>query len=119
TRLSNEDDFSELKERLKPLCKRTLRKQVLEYVKYTNRHALVQEFMPSEEEQRLYDLVSDYLQQPTLYALPASQRSLMTLILRKLLASSTYAISNTPQGLASKLEAAAAASERVESLPDS
>ncbi len=42
----------------KPLCKRTLRRQVLEYVKYTNRHALVQEFVPSEEEQRLYDLVS-------------------------------------------------------------
>ena len=93
TRLGNDDDFKELKERLKPICKRTLRKQVLEYVKYTNRHALVQEFVPTPEEQRLYDLVSDYLQQPTLYALPASQRSLMTLILRKLLASSTYAIS--------------------------
>ena len=59
TRLSNEIDFNELKERLKPICKRTLRKQVLEYVKYTNRHALVQEFVPTEEEQRLYDLVSD------------------------------------------------------------
>ena len=92
TRLGNDSDFADLKERLKPLCKRTLRRQVLEYVKYTNRHALVQEFVPTPEEQRLYDLVSDYLQQPTLYALPASQRQLMTLILRKLLASSTYAI---------------------------
>jgi len=100
TRLSNEDDFSELKERLKPLCKRTLRKQVLEYVNYTNRHALVQGFTPSDEEQRLYDLVSEYLQQPKLYALPASQRQLITLILRKLLASSTYAISATLEGLA-------------------
>ena len=95
TRLANDDDFNDLKERLRPICKRTLRKQVLEYVKYTNRHALVQEFVPTPEEQRLYDLVSEYLQQPTLYALPASQRSLMTLILRKLLASSTYAISDT------------------------
>ncbi len=95
TRLANDDDFNDLKERLQPICKRTLRKQVLEYVKYTNRHALVQEFVPTPEEQRLYDLVSEYLQQPTLYALPASQRSLMTLILRKLLASSTYAISDT------------------------
>jgi SNF2 family DNA or RNA helicase len=83
TRLGNDADFNELKERLKPLCKRTLRRQVLEYVKYTNRHALVQEFVPTPEEQRLYDLVSAYLQQPTLYALPASQRQLMTLILRK------------------------------------
>ena len=106
---------AELKERLKPLCKRTLRRQVLEYVKYTNRHALVQEFVPSETEQRLYDLVSDYLQQPTLYALPASQRQLMTLILRKLLASSTYAISRTLEGLAHRLEAALAAAAAVDS----
>ncbi|OQW59899.1 MAG: DEAD/DEAH box helicase [Nitrospira sp. ST-bin4] len=117
-RLGNDADFAELKERLRPLCKRTLRKQVLQYVKYTNRHALVQEFVPTAEEQRLYDLVSDYLQQPTLYALPASQRQLMTLILRKLLASSTYAISSTLDGLAGKLEMAAAESEAVDTLPD-
>ncbi|MCC7492731.1 MAG: DEAD/DEAH box helicase family protein [Fimbriimonadaceae bacterium] len=105
-RLGRDDDFSELKERLRPLCKRTLRRQVLEYVKYTNRHALVQEFVPSDAEQELYDLVSDYLQGAQLYALPASQRSLMTLILRKLLASSTYAITATLAGLVQKLQAA-------------
>ena len=118
TRLANDDDFNDLKERLRPICKRTLRKQVLEYVKFTNRHALVQEFVPSQEEQRLYDLVSEYLQQPTLYALPASQRSLMTLILRKLLASSTYAISDTLNGLALKLETAAKEAEAVDSPPE-
>ncbi len=117
-RLGNDADFAELKDRLRPLCKRTLRKQVLQYVKYTNRHALVQEFVPTAEEQRLYDLVSDYLQQPTLYALPASQRQLMTLILRKLLASSTYAISSTLDGLANKLEAAATVSESVDAMPE-
>lgn len=118
TRLANGDDFNDLKERLRPICKRTLRKQVLEYVNYTDRHALVQEFNPTEEEQRLYDLVSEYLQQPTLYALPASQRSLMTLILRKLLASSTYAISDTLNGLALKLETAAKQAEAVDSPPE-
>ncbi|MBE7558705.1 DEAD/DEAH box helicase [bacterium] len=118
TRLGNDTDFNDLKERLRPICKRTLRKQVLEYVKYTNRHALVQEFVPTPEEQRLYDLVSEYLQQPALYALPASQRSLMTLILRKLLASSTYAISNTLNGLAVKLESAAKQAEAVDAPPE-
>jgi ERCC4-related helicase len=118
TRLGNDTDFNDLKERLRPICKRTLRKQVLEYVKYTNRHALVQEFVPTPEEQRLYDLVSDYLQQPALYALPASQRSLMTLILRKLLASSTYAISDTLNGLALKLETAAKEAEAVDAPPE-
>lgn len=98
-------NFAELKERLKPLCKRTLRRQVLQYVKYTNRLPLVQEFTPFPDEQRLYDLVSDYLQQPSLFALPASQRQLVTLVLRKLLASSTHAISGTLAGMVSRLEA--------------
>jgi len=55
-RPSHADDFAELKARLRPLCKRTLRRQVREHVKYPNRHALVQEFVPSRDEQRLYDL---------------------------------------------------------------
>src|SRR5205085_10741281 len=80
------------------------RLQVLEYIKYTNRIALVEEFYPTDDEQRLYDLVSNYLQSDNLYALPPSQRQLMTLILRKLLASSTYAISGTLEALANKLE---------------
>jgi superfamily II DNA or RNA helicase len=101
----NDAEFRALKERLAGICKRTLRRQVLEYVPFTNRHALVQEFVPSSNEQRLYDLVSEYLQRPTLYALPPSQRQLMTLILRKLLASSTYAISGTLDGLVERLEA--------------
>src|SRR5262249_14061365 len=90
----------------------------LEYVKYTNRHALVQEFVPTPEEQQLYDLVSGYLQRDTLYALPASQRQLVTLILRKLLASSTYAISGTLDGMVQRLQAAAAATEAVAAPPE-
>jgi superfamily II DNA or RNA helicase len=105
------EEFTALKERLATICKRTLRRQVLEYVSYTNRHAIVQEFAPSDDEQRLYDLVSEYLQRPKLYALPASQRQLMTLILRKLLASSTYAISGTLEGLVQRLETKMAASD--------
>ena len=104
TRITGEDIFYDLKERLKPVCKRTLRRQVLEYIKFTNRTAITQEFFPTPEEQQLYDLVSSYLQRDNLYALPSSQRSLMTLILRKLLASSTFAIAGTLEALAHKLE---------------
>lgn len=116
--LRNPEDFAQLKERLRPICQRTLRRQVLEYVPYTNRKAIVQEFFPSAEEQKLYDLVSDYLQRPNLFALPSGQRQLMTLILRKLLASSTYAISGTLEALSSKLEAIPQAQEPVELTPD-
>lgn len=111
------EDFAELKERLKPICKRTLRRQVLEYVKYTNRHAIVQEFTPTDDEQRLYDLVTVYLQRESLHALPASQRQLITLVLRKLLASSTYAISGTLAGMVQRLEYAASAATAVDAPP--
>jgi hypothetical protein len=103
-RLSDDIQFDELKERLRPVCHRTLRRQVLEYIRYTNRIPITQEFVPTQEEQTLYDLVSDYLRRPSLQALPSSQRSLMTLIMRKLLASSTFAIAGALDTLARKLE---------------
>ncbi len=93
-----------LKERLSHICTRTLRKQVLEYVRFTQRTPITQDFTPTDEEQRLYDMVSAYLQRDHLFALPASQRSLLTLILRKLLASSTFAIAGTLHSLVKRLE---------------
>lgn len=103
-RLTDQVNYDDLKQRLEPICKRTLRRQVKEYINYTERIAITQDFYPHENEQRLYNLVSDYLQRPNLYALPRSQRQLMTLILRKLLASSSFAITGTFEGLAEKLE---------------
>ncbi|MEZ5032151.1 MAG: SNF2-related protein [Saprospiraceae bacterium] len=100
----DEDNFEDLRKRLQPICKRTLRRQVLEYIKYTERKAIVQEYFPNEDETTLYNWVSDYLQRPKLYSLPFSQRQLMTLILRKLLASSTYAIHGTLDALVKRLE---------------
>lgn len=103
-RLNGEDTFEELKARLAPLCHRTLRRQVLEYIRYTNRIPLTEDFFPTEDEQALYDMVSDYLQRESLYALPNSQRQLITLILRKLLASSTFAIAGALDSLAKRLK---------------
>ncbi|MEQ9587314.1 MAG: SNF2-related protein [Parvibaculaceae bacterium] len=104
TRITGDHQFTQLKERLTPICHRTLRRQVLEYIRYTNRIPITQEFVPTEEEQVLYDMVSDYLRRPSLNALPSSQRTLMTLIMRKLLASSTFAIAGALDSLARKLE---------------
>ena len=99
------DAAERLRERIAPLCKRTLRKQVLEYVQFTRRRCLTREFFPSEEEHELYEEVSGYLRRPALAALPESQRQLITLVLRKLLASSTFAIAATLTGMANRLEA--------------
>lgn len=103
-RISGDGQFDDLKGRLQSVCHRTLRRQVLQYIRYTNRIPITQEFVPTEAEQALYDMVSDYLRRPSLQALPSSQRTLMTLIMRKLLASSTFAIAGALDTLARKLE---------------
>ena len=94
----------QLRQRIAPVCSRALRKQVTEYVPFTNRIPITQEFLPTEEEQDLYDQITSYLQREVLFALPTSQRHLITMVLRKLLASSTFAISHTLRRLADRLE---------------
>ncbi|MBI2479870.1 MAG: DEAD/DEAH box helicase, partial [Planctomycetia bacterium] len=87
--------LANLRARLAPICQRTLRKQVVEYVRYTKRIPITEDFTPSRDEQRLYDQVSAYLQKENLHALPNSQRQLIELVLRKILASSSFAIAAT------------------------
>lgn len=91
----HQGDLDALRQRLKGYVKRTLRKQVLEYVHYTERKTFTQSFMPNDREHALYEAISTYLQKETVYALPKRSRHLMVLILRKLLASSPQAILDT------------------------
>ncbi|MET3482770.1 SNF2-related protein [Methylobacterium sp. 1973] len=98
-------DLPELRARLADFCKRTLRKQVLEYVNYTQRRAITQPFFPAENEQALYDGITLFLQRKDTYAIPSEQRHLTVLILRKLLASSSLAIAGTLETLRDRLVA--------------
>ena len=116
--LSQEQVFKTLKGRLKPICHRTLRRQVTAYVPFTKRHPILEEFTPEESEDRLYELVSEYLRRPNLQALPSGQRSLMTLVLRKLLASSTFAIAGALNSISERLKAKIRKQEPVEPLED-
>lgn len=97
-------DLNDLKDRLKPIVHRTLRKDVLEYIKYTKRIPLIEEFTPTKDETTLYNLISDFLLNENLYSIPAAQRNLITLVARKLLASSTKAITGTLETLINRLE---------------
>ncbi|MCC6917129.1 SNF2-related protein [Nitrosomonas sp.] len=99
-----EQAFNGLRDRLTPLCKRTLRKQVQPYVSYTARKAIIQEFTPSSEEQELSRLVADYLHRPNLKAMPEGQRQLISLVLWKLLASSSHAIAGALETMAKRLQ---------------
>jgi len=96
-------DMNDLKDRLKPIVKRTLRKDVVEYINYTKRIPIVEEFTPSKEEVALYDLISDFLLNEDLFSIPSAQRTLITLVVRKLLASSTTAVMGTLDTLIKRL----------------
>lgn len=101
--MRSDSSLASLKGRLDEFVHRTLRKQVLEYVPYTERKAYTYEFEPSEDELRLYYLVSAYLQRVESYGVPAQQRHLVTLVVRKLLASSTAAVRKTLDSLLKRL----------------
>ena len=96
--------INDLRQRLSVFCKRTLRNQVTEYIRYTERRPITRPFMPSDDEHALYEAVSGFLQREDSYALPERQRHLTALILRKLLASSSQAIAATLDTLRIRLE---------------
>jgi len=101
--MRGEGDIAALRKRLSEFTKRTLRRQVLEYIQYTERKPLTVPFEPGEDEQRLYDLVSGYLQRDDSYGFPPRQRHLVGLVLRKLLASSTSAVIATLEAIHARL----------------
>lgn len=94
----------DIKVRLAPVVQRTLRRQVREYVRYTNRRSVVEDFTPLAEEQALYEDVSEYLRRNECAAIEPGKRTLLTMVYRKLLASSTFAIAPTLRRLAESLE---------------
>lgn len=74
---------------------RTLRKQVRGLIPFTNRFSITEDFSPNDDEVELYDKVSQYIQRPFLASTRATQRHMMELVYRKILASSSFAIAGT------------------------
>lgn len=98
-------DLNGLRARIGVFCRRTLRRQVQEYVRYTERHLITRPFLPSEREHNLYESVSAYLQRENTFAVPNAQRHLLVLLVRKVLASSPTAVAGTLEIMKRRLEA--------------
>ena len=96
-------DMTALRDRLHHFCQRTLRRQVIEYIQYTERRPLTFQFRPTDDEQKLYESVSAYLMRENTFAFPKRQRHLTALILRKLLASSSHAVASTLETMNARL----------------
>ena len=112
--INGEGDLEELKEKLKPIVKRTLRQDVREFVPYRERIPITQQFVPTDQEKRLYNSVLDYLRSENIYALPKAQKHLMESVMFKLLGSSSFAIAKTLEALIKRLNIMLTSSKVVE-----
>lgn len=95
--------LNELRQRISPFCRRTLRKQVSGHIQFTNRIARTQDFKPTDAEWALYEGLSEFLRRKDSIALPGSSRGLITLVIRKIMASSSCAVSGTLDSLINRL----------------
>lgn len=97
-------DIEGLKTRMSEFSWRTLRKDVEPFVKYTKRFPLTESFECTDRENEIYEDVSAYLQDETTYAFPQSQRSMLTLLVRKVLSSSSVALAGTLEMILNRLK---------------
>lgn len=100
--LRTEQRHRDLQQRLKSVLHRTLRRDVLEYIRYTNREALTIAFDPTPEEQDLYTEISEYIHNSN-YGIRTHFRTLIVLMIQKLMASSTNAVKGTLEGVRDRL----------------
>lgn len=99
-----DENIADLRQRILPYYKRTLRRDVKEYINYTNRLPITQQFDATDLESKLYEDVSEFLRRDDVYSVPKRQRMLTTMIIRKILASSTYALIGTLTTVKNRLE---------------
>lgn len=110
-RYSEGKDYSDLKQELSPVLYRTLRKDVAKYMSFKKRTCKTVDFALSPDEIELYQRVNDFLKREVLYSIPTSNRALIILVIRKLLASSSFALIETFEILKKRLEALYAGSK--------
>lgn len=100
---NKDGDLKTLRKRLQAFCQRNLRKEVTEFVQYTRRRPITLPFRPTDKEHRLYEALSDYLKREDTYAFPTAQKHLLVMLVRKLLASSPYAVVGTLEKIRERL----------------
>jgi SNF2 family DNA or RNA helicase len=100
---SADGDLDDLRTRLNSFCIRTLRKDVQEFVRYTERKLTTIKFRPTDDEHKLYEAVSSFLQREETYAFPEQQRHLTVIVVRKVLASSPVALASTLEVIRDRL----------------
>lgn len=103
-RYMKNENYDDLKRKLAPVLYRTLRKDVANYMYFAKRICKTVDFELSQDEIELYERVNRFLKKENLYSIPASNRGLVILVIRKLMASSSFALVETFEVLKKRLE---------------
>lgn len=103
-RYIRDEDYDDLKRELTPVLYRTLRKDVADYMHFVKRICKTVDFELSRDEIELYERVNMFLKRDVLYSIPSSNRGLIILVIRKLMASSSFALIETFEVLKKRLE---------------
>jgi superfamily II DNA or RNA helicase len=95
----------ELQRRLAVVLQRTLRRQAQEFLDrpFTQRRCRLYEYAMSDDERSLYDDVTEYLLQPSLYAFSGRQRRLLLIGFHRRMASSIPALAASLENVARRL----------------
>lgn len=95
----------ELKRRLAMVQRRTLRRQAQEFLDrpFTQRRCRLYEYAMSDAERLLYDDVTEYLLEPSLYAFAGRQRRLLLIGFHRRMASSISALAASLENVAARL----------------
>ncbi|PYS19958.1 MAG: hypothetical protein DMG11_30870, partial [Acidobacteria bacterium] len=95
----------ELQRRLAMVLQRTLRRQAQEFLDrpFTHRRCRLYQYAMSDDERSLYDDVTEYLLQPSLYAFAGRQRRLLLIGFHRRMASSIPALAASLENVAMRL----------------
>jgi superfamily II DNA or RNA helicase len=95
----------ELKRRLAMVQRRTLRRQAQEFLDrpFTQRRCRLYEYAMSDDERSLYDDVTEYLLEPSLFAFSGRQRRLLLIGFHRRMASSISALAASLENVAARL----------------
>src|SRR5205823_8427236 len=95
----------ELNRRLAIVQRRTLRRQAQEFLDrpFTQRRCRLYEYAMSDNERSLYDDVTEYLLEPSLYAFAGRQRRLLLIGFHRRMASSLNALASSLEKVAARL----------------
>jgi hypothetical protein len=95
----------ELKRRLAMVQQRTLRRQAQEFLDrpFTQRRCRLYEYAMSDDERSLYDDVTEYLLEPSLFAFSGRQRRLLLIGFHRRMASSISALAASLENVAARL----------------